>query len=172
MVVTCQLTTKEWKLDLLSLHFWESQHLLSDFLNRVLHIDLWYFKLDFFFFLQKSFNLLLDLILLYFCQNPEMLSSRFQGTFELVPILFVPLISCLGLRVLFCPEILLFINSQPLSHFLLLSCFHLFFFPLGHRKSSRRGRMTGEALPITHLLCTSLFSCSPKHRGPEYEPLC
>lgn len=32
--------------------------------------------------------------------------------------------------------------------------------------------MTGEVLPMTHSLDTSPFSCSSKHCGPEYEPLC
>lgn len=51
--------------------FGKVKHLLSGFFNRVLHIDLWYFKLDFFFFLQESFNLLLDLILLHFAKTQK-----------------------------------------------------------------------------------------------------
>lgn len=74
----------------------------------------------------------------------------FQGTFEPVPFLFVPLISCLAFRVPFCPEIVLFINPQPLL-FPITSCFHLFF-SLNHCKSFRRSQLTWEVLPMTHTL--------------------
>lgn len=96
----------------------------QNLLNGSLHIDLWYFELPIFFG-KKPFNLLFNLILFCFVKIQKCWVNHFKVPLIWFSLFFVPLISCLVLHVPFCPEILLFINAQPLSHFLSL---HVFIF--------------------------------------------
>lgn len=97
------------------------------------------------------------------CQESRMMSWQFQGTFELVPILFcsVNQLFRFACPFLFWDTALYQTGASltlPITVFLFFSPL---LFPSSHRKCCQRGRLTGELFPMTHSHGTSSFSRSP-----------